>query len=197
MEGLVKAVGKATAPWWSSTSYEDELDATDAAWVRNGKSDSLDSSEACSPRRRSFGDGPRPIPPLDEDPRRKASYEEEVKDASPKKKRDQWTCPQCTFLNVENHGKCGVCGSARPQPPKPPEMPAMVRKAKLGRGSGISLSPDAKRLAALLNVDADTVVVVKPGYEPPPVKEGLDDAEDDATTATTRAEVILSGAPGI
>ena len=42
MEGLVKAVGKATAPWWSSTSYEDELDATDAAWVRNGKSDSLD-----------------------------------------------------------------------------------------------------------------------------------------------------------
>ena len=37
MEGLVKAVGKATAPWWSSTSYEDELDATDAAWVR-GKS---------------------------------------------------------------------------------------------------------------------------------------------------------------
>ena len=62
----------------------------------------------------------------------------------------------------------------------------MVRKAKLGRGSGISLSPDAKRLAALLNVDADTVVVVKPGYEPPPVKEGLDDAEDDATTATTR-----------
>ena len=66
MEGLVKAVGKATAPWWSSTSYEDELDATDAAWVRNGKSDSLDSSEACSPRRRSFGDGPRPIPPLGE-----------------------------------------------------------------------------------------------------------------------------------
>ena len=65
----------------------------------------------------------------------------------------------------------------------------MVRKAKLGRGSGISLSPDAKRLAALLNVDADTVVVVKPGYEPPPVKEGLDDAEDDATTATTRAEI--------
>ena len=151
------------------------------------KSDSLDSSEACSPRRRSFGDGPRPIPPLDEDPR-KRGYEEEVKDASPKKKRDQWTCPQCTFLNVENHGKCGVCGSARPRPPKPPEMPSMVRKAKLGRGSGISLIPDAKRLAALLNVDADTVVVVKPGYEPPPVKEGLDDAEDDATTATTRAE---------
>ena len=187
MEGLVKAVGKATAPWWSSTSYEDELDATDAAWVRNGKSDSLDSSEACSPRRRSFGDGPRPIPPLDEDPR-KRGYEEEVKDASPSKKVESWTCPHCTFLNVENHGKCGVCGSARPLPPKPPEMPAMVRKAKLGRGSGISLSPDAKRLAALLNVDADTVVVVKPGYEPPPVKEGLDDAEDDATTATTRAE---------
>ena len=85
MEGLVKAVGKATAPWWSATSYEDELDATDAAWVRNGKSDSLDSSEACSPRRRSFGDGPRPIPPLDEDPR-KRGYEEEVKDASPSKK---------------------------------------------------------------------------------------------------------------
>ena len=184
MEGLVKAVGKATAPWWSSTSYEDELDATDAAWVRNGKSDSLDSSEACSPRRRSF-DAPRPIPPLDEDPRRKVSYEEEVKDASPKKKRDSWTCPQCTFLNVENHGKCGVCGSARPLPPKPPEMPSSFRKAKLGRGSGISLSPDAKRLAALLSVDADTVVVVKPGYEPPPVKEGLDDAEDDATTEVT------------
>ena len=34
-------------------------------------------------------------------------------------------------------------------------------------------------------MDADTVVVVKPGYEPPtPVKEGLDDAEDDATTVT-------------
>ena len=110
MEGLVKAVGKATAPWWSATSYEDELDATDAAWVRNGKSDSLDSSEACSPRRRSFGDGPRPIPPLDEDPRRKVSYEEEVKDASPSKEARPWTCPQCTFLNVENHGKCGVCG---------------------------------------------------------------------------------------
>jgi len=186
MEGLVKAVGKATAPWWSSTSYEDELDATDAAWVRNGKSDSLDSSEACSPRRRSFGDGPRPIPPLDEDPRgRKPSYEEEVKDASPKKTHDQWTCPQCTFLNVEDHGKCGVCGSARPLPPPPPVNPLTAGKAKLGRGSGISLSPDAKRLAALLSVDADTVVVVKPGYEPPtPVKEGLDDAEDDATTVT-------------
>ena len=186
MEGLVKAVGKATAPWWSSTSYEDELDATDAAWVRNGKSDSLDSSEACSPRRRSFGDSPRPIPPLDEDPRgRKPSYEEEVKDASPKKTHDQWTCPQCTFLNVENHGKCGVCGSARPLPPPPPVNPLTAGKAKLGRGSGISLSPDAKRLAALLSVDADTVVVVKPGYEPPtPVKEGLDDAEDDATTVT-------------
>ena len=38
-------------------------------------------------------------------------------------------------------------------------------------------------------LDADTVVVVKPGYEPPPVKEGLDDAEDDATTATTRADI--------
>ena len=189
MEGLVKAVGKATAPWWSSTSYEDELDATDAAWVRNGKSDSLDSSEACSPRR-SFGDSPRPIPPLDEDPRgRKPSYEEEVKDASPKKKHDSWTCPQCTFLNVENHGKCGVCGSARPLPPPPPVNPLTAGKAKLGRGSGISLSPDAKRLAALLSVDADTVVVVKPGYEPPPVKEGLDDAEDDATTATTRADI--------
>ena len=60
-------------------------------------------------------------------------------------------------------------------------MPSSFRKAKVGRGSGISLSPDAKRLAALLNVDADTVVVVKPGYEPPtPVKEGLDDVEDDA-----------------
>ena len=111
MEGLVKAVGKATAPWWSATSYEDELDATDAAWVRNGKSDSLDSSEACSPRRRSFGDGPRPIPPLDEDPRRKVSYEEEVKDASPsKKKRDSWTCPQCTFLNPPDAGACEICG---------------------------------------------------------------------------------------
>ena len=53
------------------------------------------------------------------------------------------------------------------------------------RRQGISLSPDAKRLAALLSVDADTVVVVKPGYEPPPVKEGLDDAEDDATTEVT------------
>ena len=66
-------------------------------------------------------------------------------------------------------------------------MPSSFRKAKLGRGSGISLSPDAKRLAALLSVDADTVVVVKPGATFP-VKEGLDDAEDDATTATTRAE---------
>ena len=196
MEGLVKAVGKATAPWWSATSYEDELDATDAAWVRNGKSDSLDSSEACSPRRRSFGDGPRPIPPLDEDPR-KRGYEEEVKDASPsKKKRDSWTCPQCTFLNVENHGKCGVCGSARPLPPKPPEMPSSFRKAKLGRGSGISLSPDAKRLAALLNVDADTVVVVKPGATFP-VKEGLDDAEDDATTATQVTDPRPKSSPSV
>ena len=195
MEGLVKAVGKATAPWWSATSYEDELDATDAAWVRNGKSDSLDSSEACSPRRRSFGDGPRPIPPLDEDPR-KRGYEEEVKDASPKKKRDQWTCPQCTFLNVENHGKCGVCGSARPLPPKPPEMPSSFRKAKLGRGSGISLSPDAKRLAALLSVDADTVVVVKPGATFP-VKEGLDDVEDDATTATQVTDPRPKSSPSV
>ena len=32
-------------------------------------------------------------------------------------------------------------------------------------------------------MDADTVVVVKPGATFP-VKEGLDDAEDDATTAT-------------
>jgi hypothetical protein len=75
-------------------------------------------------------------------------------------------------------------------------MPSSFRKAKLGRGSGISLSPDAKRLAALLSVDADTVVVVKPGATFP-VKEGLDDAEDDATTATQVTDPRPKSSPSV
>ena len=171
MEALVKA---ATAPWWSSTEGDDLVDATDAAWVRRGQSDSVDS---CRPR-----------PSLDEDPRR--PYAEEVKDAP-----QGWTCGQCTFLNVKPQGACGVCGSVRPPPPPPPEpLPLTARKAKLGRGSGLSPMHET-RLAALLNVDAESVVVVAPGYEPPAVvAEGLHDDEDDEATVERPKSGSLDGA---
>ena len=89
MEGLVKAVGKATAPWWSATSYEDEADATDAAWVRTEVRFTGLVRGLCSPRRR-FARRPAADPRSTKIRESVGARRRSRTLPSPKKQRDSW-----------------------------------------------------------------------------------------------------------